>query len=111
MIFAPIHGSRNYSRAFGWVHREAPLLETTSVSGCRGMLAKQLEFYADHDDPDHDEMYAADNAAMLGSMDLTFKFLTQAYERRHGVVELSVEPELDNIRSDSRCADLLRRTG
>jgi len=81
------------------------------LSGCRGMLAEQLEFYADPANPDYYPMYAAANAAMLGKKELAFKFLTKAYETRHGIVELPVEPELDNIRSDSRYAELLRRTG
>lgn len=87
------------------------LTKAFGVSGCRGMLAKQLEFYADPGNPDYDPMYAADNAAMLGKKDLAFKFLAKAYEMRQGIVELPVEPELDSIRSDSRYADLLRRVG
>jgi tetratricopeptide (TPR) repeat protein len=81
------------------------------ISGCRGMLAKQLDFYADPANPDYYPMYAAANAAMLGKKELAFKFLTKAYETRHGIVELPVEPELDNSRSDSRYAELLRRMG
>jgi hypothetical protein len=46
-----------------------------------------------------------------GKKELAFQFLTKAYETRQGIVELPVEPELDNIRSDSRYADLLHRVG
>ena len=87
------------------------LTKAFGVSGCRGMLAKQLEFYADPANHDYYPMYAADNAPMLGQNNLAFKFLTKAYDTRQGIVELPVEPELDNIRSDSRYADLLRRMG
>jgi hypothetical protein len=54
-------------------------------------------------------MYAASNAALLGKKEEAFKFLEKAYETRRGIVALPVEPELDNIRSDPRYPDLLRR--
>jgi hypothetical protein len=82
-----------------------------AVSLLRRKVAKQLEFYADPANPDYYPMYAADNAAMLGKKELAFQFLTKAFETRQGIVELPVEPELDNIRSDSRYAELLRRMG
>jgi len=95
----------------GQSQNASALTKAFRISGCRGMLAKQLEFYGDAANPDYYPMYAADNAAMLGNKDLAFKFLTKAYETRQGIVELPVEPELDNIRSDSRYADLLHREG
>jgi len=79
------------------------------ISGCRGMLSKQLEFYSDPANPDYYPMFAAANAALLGKKEEAFKFLEKAYETRQGIMELAVEPELDNIRSDPRFADLLRR--
>ena len=79
------------------------------ISGCRGMLRKQLEFYSDPANPDYYPMYAASNAALLGEKEEAFKFLQKAYETRRGIIELPVEPELENIRSDPRYWDLLRR--
>jgi eukaryotic-like serine/threonine-protein kinase len=50
--------------------------------------------------------------AGLGDRDETFKWLEKAYqERSPGLTWLKVEPMLDNIRSDPRYADLLRRMG
>ncbi len=95
----------------GQSQNASALTRAFRVSGCRGMLAKQLEFYADPANPDYYPMYAADNAAMLGKKELAFQFLTKAFETRQGIVELPVEPELHNIRSDSRYADLLHRMG
>jgi hypothetical protein len=51
------------------------------------------------------------NSAMLGEKDQAFSFLEKAYETRQGIIWLKVEPMLDNIRSDPRYADLMRRTG
>ena len=48
---------------------------------------------------------------MLGENDKAFKFLAKAFEDRREIVFVKVEPQLDNIRSDPRYADLLRRVG
>lgn len=93
----------------GQSQNASALTRAFRISGCRGMLSKQLEFYSDPANPDYYPMYAASNAALLGKKEEAFKFLEKAYEMRRGIVELAVEPELDNIRSDPRYADLLRR--
>ena len=49
--------------------------------------------------------------AMLGDKDKAFQFLEKAFEDRREIVFVNVEPQLDNIRSDPRYADLLRRVG
>lgn len=93
----------------GQSRNAAALTKAFQVSGCRGMLSKQMEFYSDPANPDYYPMYAAANASLLGKNDAAFKFLNTAYETRHGIIELTVEPELDNVRSDPRFLDLLRR--
>ena len=93
----------------GHFQNASALARAFRISGCRGMLSKQLEFYSDPANPDYYPMYAASNAALLGKKEEAFKFLEKAYETRRGIVELPVEPELDNIRSDARYPDLLRR--
>ena len=95
----------------GQSQNASELTKAFRTSGCRGMLRKQLGFYSDPANPDYYPMYAASNAALLRDNDSAFKFLEQAYETRQGIIELPVEPELDNIRSDSRYANLLRRMG
>lgn len=93
----------------GQPRNASALTKASRISGCRGMLTKQLEFYSDPANPDYYPMYAASNAALLGDKAKAFKFLEMAYETRRGIIELPVEPELDNIRSDPRYPDLLRR--
>lgn len=75
------------------------------------MMRKQLEFSSDPSSADYDPVAAACFAAMLNKKDEAFRFLEKAYEDRIGIVLLKVEPELDNIRSDPRYVDLMRRVG
>jgi TolB-like protein/Tfp pilus assembly protein PilF len=54
----------------------------------------------------------ADTYSFLGEKDEAFEFLEQAYqERASAMIFLGTYPAFDNIRSDSRFADLLRRMG
>ena len=49
--------------------------------------------------------------AMLGDKDTAFAALEKAFVSRAGVVDIYVDPRLDNLRSDPRFSDLLRRIG
>jgi TolB-like protein/tetratricopeptide (TPR) repeat protein len=49
--------------------------------------------------------------AKLGEKDAVFAALEKAFASRSGILFIKTEPELDNIRSDPRFADLLRRMG
>jgi serine/threonine protein kinase/Tfp pilus assembly protein PilF len=50
--------------------------------------------------------------AGLGEKDQAFAWMQKAYdERSEGLVNLKVDPRLDNLRSDPRFADLMRRVG
>jgi hypothetical protein len=54
----------------------------------------------------------ADDYSVLGEKDDAFEFLEAAYKERASLmVFLGVRPTFDNIRSDPRFADLLRRMG
>ena len=75
------------------------------------MLRKQLEFSSDPSSGEYDPVSAASCSAMLGRKDDAFRFLEKAYAERIGIVFLKIEPQLDNIRSDPRYADLLQRVG
>ena len=75
------------------------------------MQQQGLEMNGDPSSPDYDDFGAACSAAMLGENDKAFKFLEKAFEDRREIVFVKVEPQLDNIRSDPRYADLLRRVG
>jgi len=84
-----------------------------AVSGnqpqARRLLNKIIELskqgYVDH-------YNTAMACAGLGEKDLTFEYLAKAYkERSPSMVFLKIEPFLDNLRSDSRYTELLRKVG
>jgi hypothetical protein len=54
---------------------------------------------------------AAADYAMLGDKEAAFAALEKAFASRAGVVDINLDPRLDNIRSDPRYAELLRRVG
>jgi hypothetical protein len=49
--------------------------------------------------------------SMLGEKDAAFSALEKAFVSREGIVDIYVKPRFDNIRSDPRYTDLLRRIG
>jgi hypothetical protein len=54
----------------------------------------------------------ADTYSVLGENDAAFALLESAYQERAAfLIYLRVRPTFDNIRSDPRYADLLRRMG
>jgi len=54
----------------------------------------------------------ADTYSILGEKDKAFEFLEAAYKERVSLlIFLGIRPTFDNIRSDPRYADLLRRMG
>jgi TolB-like protein len=106
--------TKNYAR--GQELRGRPAYATAlsngfQSAGCVGMMRKQLELSSDPSSADYDPVAAACFAAMLNKKDEAFRFLEKAYEDRIGIVFLKVEPQLDNIRSDPRYVDLMRRVG
>ena len=89
----------------------AALRSSYKASGCRGLIQKQFELDRDPSSKDYSAMDAAGFAALLGKKDEAFGLLEKAYAERVGIVFLKIEPQLDNIRSDPRYGDLLRRVG
>jgi eukaryotic-like serine/threonine-protein kinase len=56
--------------------------------------------------------YRAAAHAALGEIDVAFSLLEEAFaERSNGMTYLTTDPNLDDLRSDPRFADLLRRVG
>jgi len=56
--------------------------------------------------------YLATAHAALGEVDLAFSRLEEAFaERSHAMTFLTTDPNLDDLRSDPRLADLIRRVG
>jgi len=89
----------------------AALRHSYKSSGCSGMMQRALDLYSDPSSRDYAPFDAADFAALLGKKEEAFRLLERAYTERTGIVFLKIEPQLDNIRSDPRYSDLLRRTG
>jgi eukaryotic-like serine/threonine-protein kinase len=87
--------------------RAEELREVFEKSGYRG--------YARKDAKDHEaagDFYnAAVRFAFLGEKDAAFKDLELAVAAGQQLDELTLSPEMDNLRSDPRYADLLRRIG
>jgi tetratricopeptide (TPR) repeat protein len=79
------------------------------ADGWDGVLKKQVERYqsAKHYDP----VWVAEAYASLGNKDKAFLWLNRAYEEHASLLFIKASPDLDNIRSDPRYADLLRRMG
>ena len=89
----------------------AAIRKSYQTSGCHGLLEEELELSGNPTSGDYYPFAAAGFAALLGKKDEAFRFLEKAYADRTGIVFLKIEPQLDNIRSDPRYAELLKRTG
>src|ERR1022692_2464838 len=91
----------------GHESRAEELRDVFEKSGYKGYLrkdAKDNEAVGDH-------YNAACDYAMLGEKDAAFAALEQAAAAGSHVDTIKVDPALDNLRSDPRYADLLRRIG
>jgi serine/threonine protein kinase/tetratricopeptide (TPR) repeat protein len=76
-------------------------------SGYKGYL----RIDAKNREAEGDPYSAATDYAMLGEKDAAFAALEKAFASHESVVDSKVDPELDNLRSDPRFADLQRRIG
>jgi len=71
----------------------------------RRLIELSKQGYVDH-------YYIAMAYAGLGEKDLAFEYLARAYEERSpSMIGLKIDPFLDNLRSDSRYTELLRKVG
>jgi eukaryotic-like serine/threonine-protein kinase len=103
----------NVQRLQGHEARANELMRTFEKSGYKGYLRKDAK-----DNEAEGNYYgggltrsAAADYAMLGEKDAAFAALNKAFAKRAGVVDINVDPRLENLRSDPRYADLLRRVG
>jgi tetratricopeptide (TPR) repeat protein len=90
----------------GHEERAKELREVFEKSGYNGVMKK---FAKDFDAAHY--YYAAGYHAMLGEKDAAFAALEQASAAGSHLDEFKTDPALDNLRSDPRYADLLRRIG
>ncbi len=81
--------------------------------GIRGYIEKDVEFAKARTGRDEPfPIFTAMEMAWLGQKDEAFDALERTYQERHSWLgELKVEPAWDNLRSDPRFADLVRRVG
>jgi tetratricopeptide (TPR) repeat protein len=95
-------GGQVYSSALGYTH---------AISGHKEKAQKTLEALKRLSKDRYVSPYwIALVYAGLGNSEAAFEWLEKAYlERSGGMVWLATEPQWDNIRSDSRFQDLLRR--
>ena len=75
--------------------------------GYPGYLRKDAEIY----EAEGDFYDAGTDHALLGEKDAAFADLQKAVDEGQQVDDMKLDPELDNVRSDPRFADLLRRIG
>jgi eukaryotic-like serine/threonine-protein kinase len=82
-----------------------------AAKGWEGVLRKQIEVYQKRDSKAYDPVAVATSYASLGEKDKAFFWLERAYDEHAGLVFIKTEPEFDDLRSDPRYTDLLRRIG
>jgi hypothetical protein len=87
--------------------RARELRQIFEKSGYTGYLGKDVK----DNDAAGDPYEAAADYAMLGEKDAALAALEKAFVSREGIVDIYVNPRFDNLRSDPRFADLLRRIG
>ena len=81
-----------------------------NATGCRGVLETLLKIQSSVSSDGYGVIRAACAASLLGDKERAFRYLEQAYVNRR-VTAVKVQPQFDNLRSDPRFADLLRRIG
>jgi tetratricopeptide (TPR) repeat protein len=90
----------------------AELRKAFGKSGIKGFLAKLLEQQTAAPPTEQDDVEIAELHALLGQKDQAFERLEKAYAAHADeLVRLKEELDFDNLRSDPRFADLLRRVG
>jgi len=83
-----------------------------AINGWEGVLRKQIEVFQRRDTGDYDPVAVAQAYALLADKDEAFLWLEKAYDEHvGGLLFIKATPAFDNIRSDPRYADLLRRMG
>ena len=90
----------------------AELRKAFASSGIRGFYQKRIEQFKAKPQTEQSTVDIAEFYARLGEKDQAFAWLEKAYaQHSDGLVRLKEELGFDNIRSDPRFADLLRRIG
>src|SRR4030095_3982637 len=92
--------------------KTAALREAFAKAGIKGYLQKRIEQLKAEPQMERDHISMASLYARVGEKDQAFEWLEKAYSQHaDGLVHLREELGFDNLRSDPRYADLLRRVG
>jgi eukaryotic-like serine/threonine-protein kinase len=95
------------AQLWGYEERAKELKETFEKLGYKGVLRKDAKVFEAADYP----YGAACDYAMLGEKDAAFAALEKAAAAGNHLDTFKLDPALDNIRTDPRYAELLRRIG
>lgn len=111
---------KNYPKAIQEYQRELSLDGDSELSaamgrayatnGWEGVMKKRIELWQKRGTIDYDPLNVAEGYAFLGEKDKAFVWLERAYAE-HASLFIKGYPDFDNLRSDGRYADLLRRMG
>jgi TolB-like protein/Tfp pilus assembly protein PilF len=97
---------------FGLPEMAAELKRVYATSGTKGVRLWSIAQDSDPAKPGYSPATVAENYALLGDKDNAFAWLEKAYQRKASeLIFLKSEPRWDNLRSDPRYADLVRRIG
>jgi len=96
-----------HERLSGHDQYAAELMRAFERSGYEGYLRAD----AKHSESTDDYNGAAADYAMLGEKSAAFAMLEKAFPNRTDLLFIKVDPMFDNLRSDPRYAELLRRIG
>ncbi len=97
---------------FGQSEQATELKRVYASSGIKGVRQWLITRESDPAKPAYRPTDVAVNYALMGDKDHAFLWLEKAYEQRASeLIFLKVDREWENLRSDSRYADLLRRIG
>ncbi|HKC66099.1 MAG TPA: protein kinase [Pyrinomonadaceae bacterium] len=91
----------------------AAILDAYAKGGWKGFLQQNISHFKELSNRSYvPPSFIAAQYAQLGEKDEAFAWLEKDYQE-HGfaITDMKVDPQLDNLRSDPRFADLMRRVG
>ena len=112
---------KNYTKAIQEYQRElsldgepdlsAAMGRAYAANGWEGVMKKRVELWQKRGTSDYDSDGVAAAYASLGERDKAFLWLERAYEEHASLLFIKAKPDFDNLHSDARYAELLRRMG
>jgi len=102
-----------FAKLQGHEQRANELMQAFGKDGYPGYLRKDAQYRESDGNFYGGGVYpsAAADYALLNDKERAFTSLEKAFAKRAGVTDINVDPRFENLRSDPRYADLLRRIG